>query len=268
MGYYKNMMTLKKIYLYFKAANYKSKLDIKEVPVVELDDIDEALYEEDAIVITDDCAFVNKTSMPFLIYLHDKNLNESFPTGAYLVEDLEEIDFSYIERIYNRFKGIAWKIMKTDRLSIEEITIKDVPRLKELYADKEITKYMEDLYPLEEEIEYTKKYIKNIYEFYGYGMWLMKLKATGEIIGRVGIESKDGFDGLELGFMVGKNYQHKGYAYEACKACIAYGVNELENHEFRAMVHKENEASKRLCKKLGFKEMDIKDNRIDFRMTV
>ncbi len=83
-------------------------------------------------------------------------------------------------------------------------------------------------------------------------MWVIVQKESGAVIGRVGLEYKEGFDGLELGFMLGAEYQHRGYAYEACKAVLSYGVSVLGVTRFFAFVNEENTASIRLCGRLGF----------------
>ena len=115
---------------------------------------------------------------------------------------------------------------------------------------------MEPLFPTrQQEEEYTRDYIKNIYHFYGYGMWLIVLKESGEVIGRAGLEYKEGLEGLELGFMLGKEYQHEGYAFEACRAILDYARVELEQSGVYAVVHEENRESIALCERLGFQKM-------------
>lgn len=191
--------------------------------------------------------------IPYIVYLHDNNRDESFPSGAFCVESLSDIDAEYLDRVYRRTRGLPWIICETDRLIIREITVEDVPRLYELYADTSVTKYMEPLFEdMNQEIAYTREYIQNIYGFYGYGMWVIVLKESNEVIGRAGLEYKEGFEGLELGFMLGTGYQHKGYAYEACRAVIEYGRTRLGIADYRALVHVDNEPSKKLCERLGF----------------
>ena len=194
-----------------------------------------------------------KRNIPYIVVLNEKNKAEAFPSGAYCVERIEDIDDAYKDRVYRRFYGLPWDIAETERLKIREITVEDVPRLYELYSGEGITKYMEPLFPeMEKEIEYTKAYIENVYKFYGYGMWVIVKKKCGEVIGRVGLEYKEGFDGLELGFMLGADYQNRGYAYEACRAVLTYGIEELGIACFYAFVIENNTASIRLCERLGF----------------
>lgn len=205
-----------------------------------------------------EAAFFAQKGIPYIVYLNESNRDESFPNGAYCVENLEQMEDDYLERVYRRFKGLPWEIVQTNRLKIREITVEDVLRLYELYEDSSITQYMEPLFsePSQEKA-YTKEYIKNIYGFYGYGMWVMEEKISGKVIGRVGIEYKEGFDGLELGFMLGVDYQHKGYALEACKAVLAYGVKELNQKEYCAFMDAGNTASIKLCERLGFEKRGI-----------
>lgn len=194
-----------------------------------------------------------KLKIPYIVHLNDQNRNDSFPSGSYCVEDLQAIDDDLKDRVYRRTFNMPWNILETDRLRLREIKVDDVPSLYALYADEEITRYMEPLFAdANEEIEYTKNYIENIYRFYGYGMWIVEKKDTDEIIGRAGLEYKEGFDGVEMGFMLGKKYQKKGYAYEICRHIIEYARNRLDITRFRAVVDENNLASIRLCERLGF----------------
>lgn len=227
---------------------------------------------EEGIILTDDASFAGECSnrgIPYLFLLYEKNKQESLPSGTYCVENLVDVSYDYLDKVYRRAKGLPWNILTTDRLQIREITPEDVPRLYEVYEEESITRYMEPLFPdQQQEIDYTKDYIKNVYHFYGYGMWLIILKESGEIIGRAGLEYKEGFEGLELGFMLGKDYQHKGYAYESCKAILDYACEELEQTSFRAIVHRNNEPSRHLCEKLGFqkKESTEETQYLEYRM--
>ena len=154
------------------------------------------------------------------MHLNEKNRNESFPTGAFCVENLNDIDDEFKEMVYRRCHNLPWEILETARLRLREITVEDVPRLYELYSDESITGYIEPLFAdYAEEVEYTRSYIQN---------------------------------GLELGFMIGKKYQRMGYAYEICDAILKYGKEYLGVNDYRVLVDKDNIASINLSKKLGF----------------
>lgn len=222
---------------------------------------------ESGLLLTNDVNSIKLTDVSYLILLDEQNRNQMLPEGAYCIETLDGIDHTYLNRIYQRGHGLPWDILETSRLRVREITVNDVETLEQLYADPEVTRYMESLFPLEKEIEYTKDYIRYVYGFYGYGMWIVEEKQSGHIIGRVGLESKEGFDGLELGFMLGKKYWHQGYAYEMCEAVLAYGQEEFEVFSYRAMVHPENESSLRLCERLGFRSNGMIDGYVEMLKT-
>lgn len=172
-----------------------------------------------------------------------------------LVEGFEEIDFYFLERMYQRFHHLPWTVIETERCYLREITLDDIDRLYELYAPGEITKYMDGLHEnREEEVEYTKAYIDHMYRFYGYGLWLVVEKATGEIIGRAGLEHRETQDEwwLEMGYMIGVDYQKKGYATEVCQGVLQYAREALEFEEISCMIQKENTPSIHLAEKLGF----------------
>lgn len=256
-----------------KGINFCEIIAYSEESAIEIIDAEAQNYERRLLILTDSPIMAQHCAewqIPYGVVLCKGNQGDSFPQGAYCMESLLDVDCEYMERIYQRGRGLPWIIAETERLIIREITKEDVPRLYELYADEEITRYMEPLFPtIHEEEEYAENYIKNVYHFYGYGIWLLIEKNSGEVIGRAGLEYHDGFDGLELGFMLGKKYWHKGYAHEACQAIISYGEEELEQQSYRALVHTDNDASKRLCEKLGFTYVGIVDlkgvNHIDYR---
>lgn len=144
--------------------------------------------------------------------------------------------------------------METPRLIIREMTLDDLDDLYNIY-DENVTKYVEKLYEdRKEEEEFTSAYIKNMYGYYGYGLWILQLK-DGTVIGRAGISNRmvDGEVKLEAGYLIGSSFQGNGYAYEAMNAIIEYSFNELESDEINCFINEENKSSIRLAERLGFK---------------
>lgn len=211
----------------------------------------------DATLYITDCAQYYKTlrdvKLPVVVCLHEDNRGEDFSLAEYAIENLNEIEYKSLELAYLRLTGQPWIIEETKRCIIRESVPEDVDSFYEIYKEPSITEYMEDLYAdREEEIAYMKDYIKNVYGFYGYGMWTVIEKASGKVIGRAGISLRDGCDIPELGFVIGVPWQRQGYAYEVCRAILTYGKEELGFTRFQALVMKGNEKSRKLCEKLGF----------------
>lgn len=145
-------------------------------------------------------------------------------------------------------------ILKTDRLTLREITVDDVDRLYEIYEGPGITDFIEPLYEdRDEEIVYTKDYIKYQYGFYGYGLWIVVENETGRIVGRAGITNRAGYLEAELAYVIEKDRQGLGYAQEVLRAVISYARDELFLTSLNCFIKPGNDISVHICNKLGFK---------------
>lgn len=170
-----------------------------------------------------------------------------------LVEGFEEVDWEFLVRVYQRKHNLPWTILETDRLFIRELTIEDLDDLFLLYEGEGMTDYMEPLYAYEQEKEYQKSYIEYMYRFYGYGMWLVFEKETGELVGRAGVEHREELDGeLELGYAIGVPYRQRGYAKEACLGILAFVRDYLQVEKINCLIEPGNTVSEHLAGQLGF----------------
>lgn len=186
-------------------------------------------------------------------FYHQKNKDTIFEGVSYAVTDVEEVTARIYKEVYCRQAGLPWDIVETERLCIRESTIGDVEDFYRIYGEPSITDYIEELFrDPEEEKAYMEAYIRQMYGFYGFGMWTVIEKKTGRIIGRAGLDVREGYELPELGFVIEKAYQRKGYAREACTAILIYAKEELLFNRVQALVEKENTASVRLLEHLGF----------------
>lgn len=177
------------------------------------------------------------------------------PQVDIIVEGFEEVDYDFFEKIYQRHHNLPWTILETERLVVRELALSDMDALFELYSYEGMTDYMEELYPYEEEYEYQKAYIANMYRFFGYGMWLVFEKETGKLVGRAGVEHREELEGeLELGYAIGTPWQGRGYATEVCLGILQYARDELGFEEICSLVEPENRVSVYLLEKWGFAE--------------
>ncbi len=198
-------------------------------------------------------------------YLNPLCGKQKLSQAEVLVEGFDEVDFFFLERIYQRKHGIPWTVIETDRCFLREMTMDDLEELYRLYEEPEITRYMEGLYEdRKKEEEYTRAYITNMYRFYGYGMWLVIQKKTGRMIGRAGLNNIDihGEPALEMGYMIGKLYQNQGYATEVCEGIIQFAREGTEFQTLNCLIQKENVKSVHLVEKLDFtweEELKIKE---------
>lgn len=175
-------------------------------------------------------------------------------SAKYVVENTDSIDKMYLETVYCRYYRFPLEIAETDRLILREMQLADLDSLYEVYDTLRDCPYIEPLYERAEEEEFTRQYIKNMYGFFEHGLWLVIRKEDNKVIGRAGIENReiDGELQKELGYLIGKPWQGKGYAAEACLAILDYvKERELCSHLFLCC-HQKNIPSISLAQKLGF----------------
>ena len=117
-------------------------------------------------------------------------------------------------------------MIETDRLRLRNYTMEDFDALYEILSDPETMQH----YPMPYNEEWTKKWITwnlDNYEKYGFGLWAIELKETGEFIGDCGItiQNIDGEQLPEIGYHINKKHWRKGYAKEAARACRDWAFN-------------------------------------------
>lgn len=228
---------------------------------------------ENVLLITDSDVKARKAlaeGRAVLAFLHGGNCRRDFVGVRYAFEEPKDLDVDYLEQVYRRYKGIPWDILDTPRCHLRETIEADVDDFYQIYAEPSITRYMENLFSdTAQEKEYIRKYIKNVYGFYGFGVWTVIKKDTGEIIGRAGISYREGFEEPELGFVIGVPWQRLGYALEVCQAVLQYGREQLGFAKVQALVQPNNRASLQLCTKLGMaiEGMEILQNKLYIRLT-
>ncbi len=196
---------------------------------------------------------LRKQSLPILGFSYEQG--DSLSEINYIMEEPEELDAEYLERVYRRYRDIPWDILVTSRCCIRESVVEDAEGFFAVYASPEVVKYTEGLLPdIEQQKAYIRDYIDKMYRYYEFGVWTVLSKETGEIIGRAGFSVRDGYELPELGFVIAPKWQGQGIAYEICDAILEYGWKTYEFESVQALVMPENTSSLNLCRKLGFRQ--------------
>ena len=196
----------------------------------------------------------NGAGIATMAYCNPDIPNQSYSGVDMLVEGFDEVDMDFLEKVYQRHHHIPWTIFETKRCVVRELTLKDLEALFKLYGEGEIDKYTDSLYSYEEEKEFQRAYIENMYRYFGYGLWLVFLKETGELVGRAGLEHREYHEEieLELGYIIGARFQGQGLATEICEAILTYAKENTGFERINALIEEGNLASERIAEKLGF----------------
>lgn len=156
-----------------------------------------------------------------------------------------------------------FETLETDRLILRKIVDDDAEALyRNIYNNFEYFKFYYQ-FPFESFEEY-KPLVEKYKKWYANGnhfRWGIVLKETNEIIGLVQLHGKDvSNNNCKIGYIIGYNYTNKGYAKEAVKAVIDFGLNILNYHRIDAEIVTENEPSIRVAEGVGMRMESLRED--------
>jgi len=136
------------------------------------------------------------------------------------------------------------EVPETARLRLRPYILDDESALYEVFADP----YARTFYPEMADRDKVRKWIEwNLrnYDEFGFGLWAVELKVSGEFIGDCGLTYQDveGERELEVGYHVVQRERGKGYATEAARACLDFGFNRTPCESICSIVRPSNIAS-------------------------
>jgi RimJ/RimL family protein N-acetyltransferase len=127
-----------------------------------------------------------------------------------------------------------------------------------LNADSETLKYFPRIYSAEESLASYLR-LRDLLANNEFGLWAAQERSSGEFMGFVGL-AKQEIPGVafmpcyEIGWRLDKKYWGKGYATEAAKVVLDYGLEDLGLAEIFSFTAKQNLPSINVMKKIGLRE--------------
>ena len=120
-------------------------------------------------------------------------------------------------------------VIETERLILREYTFEDFDALYEILSDKETMEHYPKPFDEEKVRSWIRWNIEN-YAKYGFGLWAVVLKKTGEMIGDCGItiQNIDGDLLPEIGYHIHKKYWRNGFGSEAARAVRDWAFENTE----------------------------------------
>ena len=148
-------------------------------------------------------------------------------------------------------------VIETERLLLREMTEDDFPALYKVLADSDTMKY----YPYVFDENRVRNWIlRNIerYRVFGFGLWAVCLKATGEMIGDCGLTMQliGGEIKPEIGYHIRGDEQRKGYAKEAAIAVRDWTFNNTPFNVVYSYMKYTNEPSYKTAISYGCRQVD------------
>lgn len=146
------------------------------------------------------------------------------------------------------------KIIETERLYLRELEPGDEAALACVLCDPEAMQYYPEPFSRERVARWIEWNLDH-YRRYGHGLWAVIFKKEDLLLGDCGITMQDieGVNLPELGYHIRKDYWNQGYATEAAKACIEYGLETLGLDALYTYAQRDNAPSIRVAAKNGMR---------------
>lgn len=143
-------------------------------------------------------------------------------------------------------------ILETERLFLRKMNQGDFDSLCKILQDEKAMCAYEHAFSDEEVQTWLDRQLAR-YQEYGFGLWAVILKETGELIGQCGLTMQDcnGTQVLEIGYLFQRAFWHQGYATEAASGCKTYAFDVLNASEVFSIIRDNNFASQNVAKRNG-----------------
>lgn len=146
-------------------------------------------------------------------------------------------------------------IMETERLVLRELEESDYDALYSVLGDRDIMRH----YPYSFDRERVTNWIlrnRERYRIYGFGLWALCLKESGEMIGDCGLTFQpilpvQGVLKPEIGYHLRADMQHKGYAREAAAAVRDWTLANTPFKKIYSYMYTANEPSSAVARSMG-----------------
>lgn len=147
-------------------------------------------------------------------------------------------------------------ILHTERLTLRELTIADVPALAPILGDAEVMRYSVRGPLSESAVAEFVQWAIRCYAVDGFGPWAVIERSTGALAGFCALnrEEVDRVEEVEIGYRLGTAFWGRGLATEMAMATLVHGFETLGLSSIIAIVQPANVASVRVIRKTGFND--------------
>lgn len=153
--------------------------------------------------------------------------------------------------------AIAPERLERGRLIYERIGPEHAAELEPLLLDPHVyvmLQHPDEGSPTPADVREHARAKREHWERYGFGPWLMRDRATGEVVGRGGLQHTDAVEGrpVEIAWSVLPARWGEGLATELALTSVDVGFETLELERLIAFTLPHNVASRRVMEKAGF----------------
>jgi RimJ/RimL family protein N-acetyltransferase len=142
--------------------------------------------------------------------------------------------------------------IETPRLRLRGFTESDFPAYRAMVNDPNVMRYLGDGRPLDEIDAWRQlAFVLGHWVLRGFGLWAVEERASGRLVGRVGLLEPSGWPGFEVAYTIAPAVWKQGYAREAAGAALRHAQDVLGRTDIISIIRPDNVASVRVATALG-----------------
>jgi ribosomal-protein-alanine N-acetyltransferase len=145
----------------------------------------------------------------------------------------------------------------TARLRLRPFASSDAPALHAILGQNDVLRYFPPSDP--PDLARVERLVQSMLDHWqerGYGLWAVECQRTGEFMGRCGLQYLPDTGEIEVDYLLGRDFWGKGYATEAARASLSWGMDNLDLKRVVGVVHVDNVASQRVLEKAGMVRLE------------
>ncbi len=142
--------------------------------------------------------------------------------------------------------------LSTERLLLRALDPKDIDAYAAMYADAEVMQFLENGQPQTRAAAWRSMAVHlGHWALRGYGQWALVERVSGTFVGRAGLWHPEGWPGLEVGWVLRREFWGQGFASEAADAALAFAFDTVDARRVISVIAPGNERSVGVAKRLG-----------------
>ena len=148
--------------------------------------------------------------------------------------------------------------LETERLRLRGFRASDLDAQRATLVDPEVIRFLGAVPASREETWRKMLAAPGLWAWLGYGYWVVEGREDGAYLGQIGFadfkrEMSPSIENIpEMGWIMARQGQGRGYATGAALAALAWADEALGGGEIVAIISHENGASIRIAEKTGF----------------
>lgn len=146
-------------------------------------------------------------------------------------------------------------VLHTDRLILRPFRADDIDGYAQMGADPEVMEFLSADGSLLSRADAWRQMAMFLghWELRGFGTWAVEERATGALVGRIGLHYPEGWPDRELGWTIARRFWGRGFATEGARAALDHAFFTLGWSHLVSLIHPQNFRSAKLAERLGYR---------------